>query len=286
MKEFDISFRDHRLVLGKNTCVMGILNVTPDSFSDGGSFFKHSSALTHARQMVSEGANIIDIGGESTRPFADPVSVEEEIRRVVPVIRELAKNIQVPISVDTSKAEVARQAIEAGASIVNDVTAMEGDPEMAAVVAEYDVPVIVMHMKGDPRTMQIDPHYDDPVKEIAEYLEGIIQKAEKNNIPKSRIIIDPGIGFGKTIQHNFMLHKGLAEFKKLGVPILFGSSRKSFIRKTLSEGDDSAVSPTLIEAGSLASAAAAVMNGAHIVRVHDVAATVATVKIIDGIKNS
>ncbi len=286
MTEFQLSFKGHNLKLGKNTCVMGILNVTPDSFSDGGEFFKHSSAVSRAQQMISEGADIIDIGGESTRPFADPVAVEEEIRRVVPVIKELAKHISVPISVDTAKASVARQAIEAGASIVNDVTAMEGDPDMAAVVAEYDVPVIVMHMKGDPRTMQVNPHYDDPVKEIYGYLEEVLAKAEKNNISRSKIIIDPGIGFGKSIQHNFLLHKELAQFLKLGVPVLFGSSRKSFIRKTLSADNDTEVSMDLIETGSQASISAAILNGAHIVRVHDVASTIATVKMIDAIKNA
>ncbi len=286
MIDFQLSFNGHNLKLGKNTCVMGILNVTPDSFSDGGAFFKHSSAVSRAQQMISEGADIIDIGGESTRPLAEPVSVEEEIRRVVPVIKELSKHISVPISVDTSKATVARQAIEAGASIVNDVTAMEGDPDMASVVANYNVPVIVMHMKGTPRTMQREPHYDNPVKEIFNYLDDIITKAEKNNIPRSKIIIDPGIGFGKTIHHNFLLHKELSEFLKLGVPILFGSSRKSFIRKTLSDINDEDVSAELIEIGSQASVSAAVLNGAHIVRVHDVGATVATVKMIDAIKNA
>lgn len=286
MTEFNLSFNGHNLKLGKNTCVMGILNVTPDSFSDGGVFFKADSAISRARQMIKEGADIIDIGGESTRPFAEPVSVEEEIRRVVPVITELSKNISVPISIDTAKAEVAKQAIEAGASIVNDVTAMEGDLEMAKIVADYKVPVIVMHMKGEPRTMQLDPQYENPVKEIFEYLKSIIEKAEKNNIPKSKIIVDPGIGFGKTTEHNFMLHKGLDEFKKLNVPILIGSSRKAFIRKTLADGSNVEVSPELIETGTQASVSASILKGAHIVRVHDVASTVATIKIIDAIKNA
>lgn len=286
MTDFQLSFKGHNLTLGKNTCVMGILNVTPDSFSDGGVFFKADSAINRARQMIKEGADIIDIGGESTRPFADPVGVEEEIRRVVPVIAELAKNISVPISIDTAKADVARKAIEAGASIVNDVTAMEGDPEMASVVAENNVPVIVMHMKGEPRTMQLDPHYDNPVKEIYDYLETIIRKAEKNNIPKSKIIIDPGIGFGKTVEHNFILHKGIEEFKKLDVPILIGSSRKSFIKKTLAGESGEDVSAELIETGTQASVSASILKGAHIVRVHDVASTVATIKIIDAIKNA
>ncbi len=286
MTDFQLSFKGHNLKLGKNTCVMGILNVTPDSFSDGGVFYKASNAIARAQQMIKEGADIIDIGGESTRPFADPVSVEEEIRRVIPVITELSKNISVPISIDTAKAAVAKKAIEAGASIVNDVTAMEGDPEMASIVAEYGVPVIVMHMKGEPRTMQLDPHYDNPVKEIYDYLEKIIKKAEKNNIRRSMIIIDPGIGFGKTIEHNFILHKGLEEFKKLDVPILIGSSRKAFIRKTLAGESKEEVSSELIEIGTQASVSASILNGAHIVRVHDVASTIATIKIIDAIKNA
>lgn len=286
MKEFNLSFKGHNLKLGKNTCVMGILNITPDSFSDGGVFFKYNDAITRAQQMIKEGADIIDIGGESTRPFAEPVSTKEEIQRVIPVIKELYKTISVPVSIDTAKAEVAKKAIEAGASIVNDITAMEGDPLMASVVSEYEVPVIVMHMKGKPRTMQLKPHYDDPVKEIYDYLAAIIEKAVKNNIPKSKIIIDPGIGFGKTISHNFILHKHLKKFQKLNVPILFGSSRKSFIRKTLSNGSEEEISSALIEIGTQASVSAAILNGAHIVRVHDVASTIATIKIIDSIKNA
>lgn len=285
MNSFSLSFKGHHLKLGTNTCVMGILNVTPDSFSDGGRFFKASQAIDQAHKMVEQGADIIDIGGESTRPFSEAVSAEEEIRRVVPVIRELAKTIPVPISIDTNKAIVAEQAIAAGASIVNDVSAMEMDPDMARVVAENKVPVILMHMLGLPRTMQVNPHYDDVVSEIVAYLENVIRKAEDRGIPKSMIIVDPGIGFGKTIEHNFRLLKHLPEFKRLDVPILVGSSRKAFIRKTLGEAEGKDISRE-IEIGTQATVSASVIGGAHIVRVHDVASTVATVKILDAMKRA
>lgn len=285
MNSFSLSFKGHHLKLGTNTCVMGILNVTPDSFSDGGRFFKASQAIDQAHKMVEQGADIIDIGGESTRPFSEAVPAEEEIRRVVPVIRELAKTIPVPISIDTNKAIVAEQAIEAGASIVNDVSAMEMDPDMARVVADNKVPVILMHMLGLPKTMQVNPHYDDVVSEIIVYLENVIRKAEERGIPKSMIIADPGIGFGKTIEHNFRLLKHLQEFKCLNVPILVGSSRKAFIRKTLGEAEGKDISRE-IEIGTQATVSASVIGGAHIVRVHDVASTVATVKILDAMKRA
>ena len=285
MNEFTLSFKGHTLKLGRNTCVMGILNVTPDSFSDGGRFFQTSQAIARARQMVDEGVDIIDIGGESTRPNADDVSVEEEIRRVVPVIEAISKQVSVPISIDTAKADVAEQAILAGASIVNDVSAMEMDPRMVQVVFENKVPVILMHMKGSPRTMQVNPHYDDPVMEIRQYLENAIRKAEEKNIPRSMIIIDPGIGFGKTMDHNYHLLKHLPDFSRLNVPILVGTSRKAFIRKTLADNSGKDISHD-IEIGTQATVSASILGGAHIVRVHDVASTVATVKIIDRLKNA
>lgn len=282
MNEFTLTFRDHKLKLGENTCIMGILNVTPDSFSDGGRFFKVAHAIDRAIQMVEEGANIIDIGGESTRPYSDEVSLDEEIKRVIPVIERLAKEIPVPISVDTYKAEVAQRALDAGASIVNDISAMEMDGNMAKVVADYKVPVIVMHMLGTPRTMQDDPRYDDPVKEICSYLESVIQKAESQGVPRSMIIADPGIGFGKTMEHNFILLKHLDAFSTLNVPLLVGTSRKAFIRNTVSTGNKN--DSRTIEIGTQATVSASILGGAHIVRVHDVASTVATVKIIDALK--
>ena len=287
MKTFTLSWGQHHIKLGQSTRIMGILNVTPDSFSDGGKFIKCDAAVAHARKMVEEGADIIDIGGESTRPFAEPVSADVESRRVVPVIEQLAKRIPIPISIDTTKASVARQAIDAGASIINDISALRFDPEMADVAAEYGVPVILMHMKGAPQTMQEAPAYEDPVNEINAFLKDAITRAEQKGIPRSRIIADPGIGFGKTIDHNLLLIKHLDVFKSLTVPILCGSSRKSFIRGILKGKSYKNTMPNLpaLETGTQAVIAAAVLHGAHIVRVHDVASTYVTIKIVDAIKN-
>ncbi len=288
MKTYNISCGGHILSFGARTCIMGILNVTPDSFSDGGSFFTTDVAVAHGKKLVEDGADIIDVGGESTRPFSDAVSAEEEARRVVPVIEKLSKRIPVPISIDTTKAAVAKQAIEAGASIINDIGALRTDNNMAAVAAKYGVPVILMHMKGNPKTMQVAPVYDDLIDEVKKFLENGINMAEKNGISRSKIIIDPGIGFGKTVEHNLLLINHLHEFTSLDAPILIGPSRKSFIRNILFDkpaGDIKADIPAM-ETGTQAAVAAAVLHGAHIVRVHDVAGTYKTIKIIDAIKNA
>jgi dihydropteroate synthase len=285
MTDYRLSFRNHTLSLGPSTCIMGILNVTPDSFSDGGQFFKTSQAVSRALQMVEEGADIIDIGGESTRPFSETVSLSEELDRVIPVIEHLARNVPVPISIDTYKAEVARRAIEAGASIVNDISAMTMDPDMARVVGEYKVPVVLMHMKGTPKTMQANPHYDDPVREIRDYLAAAIRHAEAQGIDRAMIMADIGIGFGKTVAHNFTLLKHLDAFASLDVPLLVGTSRKAFIRKTLATDEKQATTHD-IEIGTQATISASILAGAHIVRVHDVASTRATVKIIDALKQA
>ena len=288
MKTYNISCGGHTLSFGARTCIMGILNVTPDSFSDGGSFFTTDTAVAHGEKLVEDGADIIDVGGESTRPFSDAVSVEEEARRVLPVIEKLSKRISIPISIDTTKAWVAKQAIEAGASIINDTGALRADNNMAAVAAKYGVPVILMHMKGSPKTMQVAPVYDDLINEIKKFLENAIDTAEKNGVSRSKIIIDPGIGFGKTVKHNLFLINHLHEFAGLDAPVLIGPSRKSFIRNILFDkpsGDIKADMPAL-ETGTQAAVAAAVLHGAHIVRVHDVAGTYKTVKIIDAIKNA
>ncbi|GAB6096483.1 dihydropteroate synthase [Desulfatiferula olefinivorans] len=285
MTDYRLSFRNHTLRLGPSTCIMGILNVTPDSFSDGGRFFKTSRAVSRALEMVEEGADIIDIGGESTRPFSETVSLSEELDRVIPVIEHLSRNVPVPISIDTYKAEVARRAIEAGAAIVNDISAMTMDPDMARVVAESRVPVVLMHMKGTPKTMQTDPRYEDPVREIKDYLAAAVERAVDQGIDRSMIIADIGIGFGKTVAHNFTLLKHLDAFASLGVPLLVGSSRKAFIRNTLATDDKPATAHD-IEIGTQATVSASILAGAHIVRVHDVAATRATVKIIDALKQS
>jgi len=267
---------------------MGILNVTPDSFSDGGNFFSTTAAFAHGKKLVEDGADIIDVGGESSRPFSEAVSVEEECRRVLPVIKKLAKHISIPISIDTTKSEVARQAILAGASIINDISALRTDNKMAAVAAEYRVPVILMHMKGTPETMQLKPFYNDIISEIKEFFENAIIMAEKNGISRSKIIIDPGIGFGKTVEHNLLLINHLHEFTSLDTPILIGPSRKSFITNILFNnpaGDIKNDMPAL-ETGTQAAVAAAVLHGANIVRVHDVAGTYKTIKIVDAIKNA
>lgn len=287
MKTYNLVWGKNRLVFGKRTCIMGILNVTLDSFSDGGEFFTLDNAVAQGQKLFEDGADILDIGGESTRPFSDAVSAEEEIRRVVPVIENLAARISIPISIDTTRAGVARRAIEAGASIINDVSALRLDHGIADVAAEYDVPVILMHMLGTPKTMQVDPVYDDLIKEIKEFLKNAVDYAKSRGISKSKIIIDPGIGFGKTVEHNLLLIKHLHEFKTLDVPILIGSSRKAFIRNILKYKTVKDINPDLaeVEIGTQASVAAAVLNGAHMVRVHNVANTRATIKIIDAINN-
>ncbi len=260
--------------------MMGILNVTPDSFSDGGLYFDKEDAVAHGEALAAAGADIIDIGGESSRPFSGPVLAKEEIRRVVPIIEELARRLSVPISIDTTRAQVARQALEAGAVMVNDIGALMLDPAMADLVADRDVPVVLMHMQGSPKTMQVNPQYQDVVGEVKSFLADVIHRAEEAGIDRDKIIVDPGIGFGKTVTHNLRLIKDLRALQPLGVPVLIGLSRKSFISKLLGPGDERR------EAGTQAAVAAAALNGAHIVRVHDVERTRETLKLVDAIKNS
>ena len=267
---------------------MGVVNVTPDSFSDGGKFFDCDTAVAQGERLAAEGAAIIDIGGESTRPFSDPVPIEEELHRVVPVIEKLSERTSIPISIDTTKAEVARRAIEAGAAIINDVAALRFDPELAAVAVEFNTPVILMHMLGSPKSMQKSPRYGNLLQEIKDFLEDAAKRAVNLGISPDKIILDPGIGFGKTVEHNLLLIKHLQAFASLNTPILIGSSRKSFIRTILKNPQDADLQPDLplVEMGSQAAVAASIINGAHIVRVHDVAGTVATAKIVDAIVNS
>lgn len=288
MKAFSLAWGKHCLDFGKRTCIMGVLNVTPDSFSDGGKFFSLDDAVAQGYKQFEEGADIIDIGGESTRPFSNPVSEEEEILRVVPVIERLSRRIPIPISIDTTKAGVAEQAIKAGASMINDVSSLSFDPKMASIAADYAVPVILMHMLGNPKTMQIEPTYDDLIGEIKTFFENAIDQAENKGISRSKIIIDPGIGFGKTVGHNLLLIQRLYEFKTLKVPIMIGTSRKAFIRNLLKDNTAEEINAdsAMVESGTQASVAAAILNGAHIVRVHNVANTRVTVKITDAIKNA
>ncbi len=286
MKSYKLSIGNQTVELGKNTLIMGVLNVTPDSFSDGGNFFSYDRALTHGLKLAADGADIIDIGGESTRPFSAPISIEEEINRVVPVIKELSRQVSIPISIDTKKAGVARQAIEAGASLLNDISALTLDPEMPFVAAEYGDPVVLMHMKGTPETMQIKPKYDDLMGEITAFFKNEIVVAMKKGIKRSNIIIDPGIGFGKRYEHNFSIIKQLHLLESLDAPILVGPSRKAFLRNILKTDESPEIKPgeDAVLYGTLAAAVASVLNGAHIVRVHDPAPARAAVKVADALK--
>ncbi|MDH4133375.1 MAG: dihydropteroate synthase [Gammaproteobacteria bacterium] len=247
-------------------CVMGILNVTPDSFSDGGRFLSCEAALAQARRMAEEGADIIDIGGESTRPGADDVTIEQELARVIPVIEAVAAAIPVPVSIDTSKPEVMRAAVAAGAGLINDVRALRA-PGALGAAADLKVPVCLMHMQGEPRRMQANPVYDDVVNEVGDFLRERVAACTAAGIPRDRIVIDPGFGFGKTVAHNLELLRGLPELREMGLPMLAGLSRKSMIGALLNLPVEERLQ------ASVALALIAVQNGASIVRVHDVRAT-------------
>lgn len=284
-RNFHLQWRRHSLILGPRTLVMGIVNVTPDSFSDGGLFYAPDQAIAHGQRLAAEGADILDIGGESTRPFSDPVTTEEEIQRVVPVIEALASRVGIPISIDTQKAAVAEAALAAGAAMINDISALSGDPHMAPLAARAEVPLVLMHMQGSPKTMQAAPHYDNLLGEVGTFLKKAWDTAVKAGVRREKVLLDPGIGFGKTFAHNLELLKRLPELGALGAPLLVGSSRKAFIRHLVKpEGsDDIAADAPLVETGTQATVAAAIMGGAHIVRVHDVANTLATVKVMDAL---
>jgi dihydropteroate synthase len=246
--------------------VMGIVNVTPDSFSDGGRFADPGAAVAHGLELVRQGADLLDVGGESTRPGSQPVPADEELRRVIPVVRDLAAQAGVPISADTSKAEVARQALEAGAHVINDVTALRGDPGMAAVVRDFHAGVVLMHMQGTPATMQQAPHYADVVAEVTAFLQARLQAALDLGIAGEQVVLDPGVGFGKTAEHNLELLARLADLQRLGRPVCLGVSRKGLLGKLLGRPTEQRL------AGSLAVACYALGRGAaQVLRVHDVA---------------
>jgi dihydropteroate synthase len=253
--------------------VMAVENLTPDSFSDGGQIGCLDEAVARAIHLVALGADLLDLGGESSRPGAEPVPLDEELRRVIPTIEALASQIAVPISVDTTKAEVARRALEAGAAIINDISALEADPAMRDVVAASGAGVVLMHMRGNPRTMQIDPQYDDVVGEICEYLARRIEWAEAGGIPRERIAIDPGLGFGKRTAHNLEILRNLRQFASLGCVVLIGTSRKGFLAKIT--GRDLSERATASAVSSLAACVA----GAQVARVHDVAPLVDAIRI-------
>lgn len=270
-----------QLLATDRVLIMGILNVTPDSFSDGGLYIDLDRAVAHGESLEADGADIIDIGGVSTRPFAEPVSAEEEMKRVNPVIKKLSQRVSIPISIDTTRASVASKAIEAGAVMINDIGALRLDPAMGSLVASADVPIVLMHMQGTPQTMQISPYYNDVIGEIIDFLSGAINLALSRGIRRENIIVDPGIGFGKTVAHNLTIIKELARFNVLGRPILIGASRKAFIGNVL--GVDN---PSQRDTGTMAVTAISVMNGANIVRVHDVKRTVEVVRMAEAIKNA
>jgi dihydropteroate synthase len=253
--------------------VVGVLNVTPDSFSDGGKFLDKDRAIEHGVRMASDGAAIIDVGGESTRPGSEPVTASEQIRRVVPVIKGLSKEVDAVISIDAYDVEVAKAALEAGAGMVNDITAL-GDVRMGELAAERAVPAVLMHMQGDPKTMQVEPKYDDVVGEVLEFLLGRAKRAEDFGIPKERIFVDPGIGFGKTVEHNLLLLRELEKFVSAGYRVVVGTSRKSFIGKITGKEK-----PAERIFGTAATVALCVAAGVSVVRVHDVAEMVDVVKV-------
>lgn len=264
-KVYDLSARTH---------VMGVLNVTPDSFSDGGKFLKAEDAIAHGKKMELDGADFIDVGGASTRPGADEVSVEEELKRVIPVIEALAREVNIPVSVDTYRSEVADEALKAGALIVNDISAFAFDAAMAETIAKHNASAVAMHIKGTPKDMQKDPKYDDLMAEIISYFENVAWKANVAGI--KQVIIDPGIGFGKTVEHNLLILKNLNDLKRLDTPIMIGVSRKSMIGRILNTDDVNDRHEGTITLNTIG-----VLNGAHMIRVHDVTEGVRTAKIID-----
>ncbi len=275
---FTIPCRTTTLELGSRTLIMGAVNVTPDSFSDGGAFLQPEKAVGRALEMVEEGADVIDIGGESTRPGSKSVDAEEEMKRIIPVIKAVVAQTCVPVSVDTKKGRVAREGLDAGAQMINDISALRSDPKMAEIVASHDVPIVLMHMRGTPETMQQEIHYGSLIGEISQYLRESIDLASSAGVDPEKTIIDPGIGFGKTIDHNLAIIKHLSQFRFLGRPILIGTSRKSFIGKILNLDVDRR------EEGTMATLAASILNGAHILRVHNVRNAVQVARITDAIK--
>jgi dihydropteroate synthase len=276
-KEYTLSWQGHSLELGKRTCIMGVLNATPDSFSDGGMYFNRDKAVEQGMILAGDGADIIDIGGESTRPYAPAVSEAEERDRVIPVIEALVREIDKPISIDTCKAGVAEAALKAGASIINDISALRFDNRMATIAAASGVPVILMHMQGTPGSMQDKPFFNDLIPEIIDFLNASIDAAFKAGIKREMIIIDPGIGFGKNFEHNLEIIRDLDRFADLDLPVLLGPSRKAFIGRITGK------EPHERDAGTMAAVAAGILNGAHIVRVHNVKMAVDTARVVDEI---
>ena len=282
-KRFRVRLRSRTLVLGERTLIMGALNVTPDSFSDGGVYLDPEAAVARALELERCGAHILDIGGESTRPGAVPISAEDELSRILPVLDALRGKLRIPISVDTQKSEVAEAALGAGAEIVNDVSALRHDPRLAEVVRRARAPIVLMHMRGTPSTMQRGPFARDVMGHVLAGLRGALARARGAGIAKSQILVDPGIGFGKTHSQNFELLARLPEFARLGCPIVIGPSRKAFLGTALAGPDEPPLPPGERLLGTTVATTAAILGGAHIVRVHDVKEIAAVVRVADAI---
>lgn len=279
-KRFKLTLRSRTLVLGERTLVMGVLNVTPDSFSDGGRFIDPEQAVRHALAMQGEGADLIDIGGESTRPGSEGISVEEELQRVLPVLQALRTHLRIPISIDTRKLAVAQAALEAGAELINDVSGLRHDSRIAGVAAQQKAALILMHMRGDPSTMQKKRFARNVMKDVIAGLRTAAAKAREAGVPKSQIVLDPGIGFGKSFEQNYELLAKLPQLAALGYPVLVGTSRKGFLDATLAQNGQ-AVPPEKRIWGTAATVTASIMNGAQIVRVHDVAEMAQVARVAD-----
>ena len=285
-KQFRLRLASRTLILGERTLVMGVLNITPDSFSDGGAYLDSESAIARALELERNGADLLDIGGESTRPGAAPITAQEELRRILPVIKVLRGKLRILVSVDTQKAEVGEAAIAAGAEILNDVSALRMDPRLAEVARAERVPMILMHMRGTPRTMQRGPFARDVVRDVMAGLREAVARATRAGLAKSQLLLDPGIGFGKRYEQNFEILARLPEFARLGCPIVVGTSRKAFLGKALARQGEPAVPAGERLLGTAATVTASILGGAHIVRVHDVAEMVRVVRVADQILNA
>jgi dihydropteroate synthase len=285
-KTFRLRLPSRTLILGERTLIMGVLNVTPDSFSDGGAFLDSQAAVARALELERDGADILDIGGESTRPAAAPVSAREEISRILPLFKALRGKLRIPLSVDTQKAEVAEAALAAGAEIVNDISALRSDPRLAEVARHAHAPVILMHMRGAPRTMQRGPFARNVIRDVMTGLREALARARRASLAKSRILLDPGIGFGKSYEQNFEILARLPEFARLGCPIVIGTSRKAFLGRALAKPGEPPLPPTERILGTAATVTASILGGAHIVRVHDVAEIARVVRVADAIVDS
>ncbi len=279
---FRLKLPSRTLVLGERTLVMGVLNVTPDSFSDGGKFFDVERAIEQAVAMERAGADLLDIGGESTRPGATGISAREELARVLPVLRGLRGELKIPVSIDTQKSDVAEAALDAGAQIINDISGLKSDPRISKVAALHGVPLILMHMRGEPRTMQEGGFARDVMKDVMRGLRKSVEAARKAGVAKTQIILDPGIGFGKSFAQNYEVLQKLPQLAKLGYPLLVGASRKGFLGATLAR-DGKPAPPEERFWGTAATVTASILNGAHIVRVHDVAEMVQVARVADSL---